>query len=404
MTYYGNTKARILDFYITRDGKLARFSDSIPLEDVRAGYAYRAWLAEKQRRVQLYKAMLQQDDYTFANRATCLPAHVALSPYRKFPKLSDERKYASNYPPTKVTYSKAGFTDLPGELRNKIYILAGTAGHIFKLHTFLASDFCNGRPEAADLAREPLEQYRERVQQICPLMRVSKRLNAEVASMFFGENEFRFSRGLGWFFLESFLHGIGKVNVGRVRKIAVCDHWAAKDPRLVNSGRWYRDIVFVSRQRGMVGLKHNGVGDGGRDEAVQQCVRMLEEGGVLAELKLILPARFDVHNPFGLKFDGPKFQHGAPNIKLTHLAPQNHYWGPSPLKPETTETIHTLNYPARTPNSGSQIPHQAPRFSRIRQGSSLGIRGEVDGVQQESFRGRSWPHDVLSRTSSTTAV
>lgn len=64
--------------------------------------------------------LLAVDDYTVKVPATCQPAHKALRPYLKYPKLFGERKYARNYSHTTTPFTKT-FTDLPGEIRNRIY-------------------------------------------------------------------------------------------------------------------------------------------------------------------------------------------------------------------------------------------------------------------------------------------
>ena len=268
--------------------------------------------------------MLQARDYTFSNPATCLPAHLALSKYRRFRALLNERKNASNYPPVHITYPKAGFFDLPGELRNQIYELAGIAGHIFELHPLPGSDFCNGRPEAAGIAQDALTRYRNKIRPLLPLMRVNKQVNDEVSAIFYGQNIFRFSGNLGWFFLEGFMHSIGEANTARLRNITVHAHWKGKDRELTSSGRHYQDIEFMAKHRRIIPLKKDGTADGGREEAIEECVRMLSEGGSLATLSLILPTRFEVHNPLGLTFDASMFPDGIPKITLIHLQPHGH--------------------------------------------------------------------------------
>lgn len=66
-----------------------------------------------------------------------------------------------------------------------------------------------------------MKEYKQSITPKLKLLRVSKLVNKDAASIFYGENEFRFTNTRGFIMLQCFLDTIGKANAARLRRITV---------------------------------------------------------------------------------------------------------------------------------------------------------------------------------------
>ena len=133
-----------------------------------------------------------------------------LAPFAAYPKSHQERELA-HYPSKPFR-----LPDLPDEIRNAIY------RHILVLEEpiELAPLACH-RPQKRRGLKRILARYREVIVPRMGLLRTSSQLCGEGSSIFYGENEFRFSAYRGWYILSSFLHTIGPRNQALLRAITV---------------------------------------------------------------------------------------------------------------------------------------------------------------------------------------
>lgn len=135
---------------------------------------------------------------------------ASLGPYQRFAKLYGERKFQKADPRERQTIS---FQDLPGEIRNKIYGYALNFGTIELATKSSLRKYSNG------IRKADYRLYKLHVKPALRLLRVNKAINAEAASVFYGQNEFRFSSFSGHDILRAFCKTIGRANTCRLEKI-----------------------------------------------------------------------------------------------------------------------------------------------------------------------------------------
>lgn len=137
-----------------------------------------------------------------------------------------------------------------------------------------------------------MEKYRKEVQPALGILRLNKQICDEAASIFYGENEFRFSSYRGWYTLDTWLKQIGKTNQKLVRMLAVHVPWAGRN------GDYGKDslpesknqIRMIQRQLENVGLRPRKREEQiFQDTCVRHTARMLEAIGDLSAFRLIVP-------------------------------------------------------------------------------------------------------------------
>ncbi|KAM0716561.1 hypothetical protein Q7P37_008006 [Cladosporium fusiforme] len=134
----------------------------------------------------------------------------SLHPYRKFPKLLGERKFAHSDTTQRQHLS---FLDLPGEIRNKIYMYTLNFESIELAAKTRFHHTSNG------VRARHYRDYKEKIKPSLQLLRVNKQINQEASSIFYGQNEFRFTAICGHDILRAFCKTIGKANTLRITKI-----------------------------------------------------------------------------------------------------------------------------------------------------------------------------------------
>lgn len=140
-----------------------------------------------------------------------------LKAYRRLPKLFRERKFAQNYP-----LQPFRFLDLPGEVRNAVYrellVLDKAVENAPK-----STGRNNSRAHDIHLRR-----YMYDIQPRLRFVRTCKLVHQEATSVFYGENEFRFTNANGWYVLSSILLTIGPRHSKLIRSIAIHVGWNGK--------------------------------------------------------------------------------------------------------------------------------------------------------------------------------
>ncbi|KAF2104477.1 hypothetical protein NA57DRAFT_51300 [Rhizodiscina lignyota] len=161
-----------------------------------------------------------------------------LQPYRRFPKLYGERKYAKNFTPQPFR-----LLDLPFEIREIIFRnLLILDGPIEFCPLSADPDKSDNLLRANSLRKGPSTcEYHRTIQPLLSVLRTCKLINDETAPMFYGENEFRFTGKDDWIILNAFLVTIGKCNMACIKRIAVKlphlhEHGDEIDSSI--SGRW----------------------------------------------------------------------------------------------------------------------------------------------------------------------
>lgn len=150
---------------------------------------------------------------------------------------------------------------------------------------------------------------------ILRLLRLNKDINAEASDIFYGENEFRFTNGEGWFFLRAFLETIGKANTARLRHIAVHTPWEGVSTdeysRPQSTGPYFLETYLSSRGLSVEGATSS-------LDPIPQSLNLLSTAGTLAKLDLILPFSFEVSGLSDIILDRTRFARGL-KVKLVHL-------------------------------------------------------------------------------------
>ena len=168
----------------------------------------------------------------------------ALKPWAKYPKLFGERKFCkvpTNARTSKHCHSSAqspqaqnnpnstGFFDLPLELRDQIYrelLVLDEAIELWPIGEHVLKTDPDDNDSMYIKYIKPGAVYathhRELRRRLWPkVLRVCKTVNVEASRIFYGNNEFRFSGGLGWTMLNSFLRTIGPSSCRMMRHLSV---------------------------------------------------------------------------------------------------------------------------------------------------------------------------------------
>lgn len=150
----------------------------------------------------------------------------SLAPYRRFTKLCGERKYAKKYPAQPFR-----LLALPPEIRTHVYramLVLDSPIELAPKSTGFRK-YVHSKNDWLDAIHE--KRYRYSIMPKLRLLCTSKQVHREASSIFYGENEFRFTSMEGWQYLSSFILTIGLENTCLFRSIAVHTPWfgMAKD-------------------------------------------------------------------------------------------------------------------------------------------------------------------------------
>ncbi|KAK5136114.1 hypothetical protein LTR08_004165 [Meristemomyces frigidus] len=288
---YGNTQAMIIGCFSNSNGTEYRiFTTDDDLVD-----------EASQERIAINTRLLEADQYTRDNRATCKPAHVAFAAY-------------SGFRPREPTTVK--FMDLPGEIRNRIYRLF-----------LVVEPEINLSPRSSDCSNAgTLErQTRARLTKLKPILRIlrlSPDIHTEASDIFYGENEFRFGGCMGWSLLLAFLRKIGPANVARLRRLSAPVPYAGSDTGSAES-------LLSAMQMGGLDLYRMGLQDDDSDTpsfeaSIRGCVKILERAGKLETLRLLLPFSLELADEYLKPFKLNRAKFDNLTVMLVHLRKHIH--------------------------------------------------------------------------------
>lgn len=212
-----------------------------------------------------------------------------LKPYRKFAKLVGERKFAQNYP-----LKPFRLLDLPSEVRNQVYRDILVLDQPIELAPKSTGKH-NSRAHDVHMKR-----FKHVIMPRLHLLSTNRAVHAEATSVFYGENEFRFSNIEGWYILSSFLKTIGPDNAGLIRSIAVHVPWYGKALDNRHDGL----PESINKMKGMkclldsMGLKYPWSWATFQKEACIKRVKQIFEGaGKLESVAYILPDSYILPSP-----------------------------------------------------------------------------------------------------------
>jgi len=319
---------------------------------------------------------LAEDDPTYVGEAVWSSAQVdpdthtvkwhdwsyeALRIYRPYTVLRVERESAKYDNKERQTLS---FLDLPGEIRTRIYKMALVFESI-ETQTWFSPP--NHMVSCAKFTRSDriwcpyhYKVWQDTVRPTLGLLRVNKQINAEAASVFYGQNEFRFTSRSGRDVLEAFCRTIGEANTMRLAKIThhiTFDNHVNRRPCMENPTRtkltriaescWQRVPVWmckshtgvrkISQERWdnlPVWLRWKGMhmhGTKTQSQDIDFARTLVESRGGLREYKLVLPHHWQIrpkHIERHLRcvFDHVVDPHGATSgIKITLVLLDLHY-------------------------------------------------------------------------------
>ena len=206
---------------------------------------------------------------------------AALAPYRRYPRLLGERIHAANYPDIPFCFLK-----LPPEIRNQIY------RYYLVLDPIELAPKSTGSYGNIGSWKRHQRRYRYDIRPRLKLLRTNKQILQEAASIFYGENEFRFTNCKGWYVLAAFLRTIGRQNCDRLCSIAIHVPWfgVVCDNQYDDLPESRKTMTWVMNQLQSMGLeylrwwKHFNM-----KASVARCTKILETAGRLESVKLILP-------------------------------------------------------------------------------------------------------------------
>ena len=213
---------------------------------------------------------------------------AALAPYKKFPKLYGERKFAKDYP-TKAF----PLLDLPAEVRNQIYrdVL------VLDQATELDPKSTKGKRHDLVVQARHNKRYRYDVQPRLRVLRVNKQVHREASSIYYGENEFRFTNVSGWYILSSFLLTIGPDNVHLLRSITIHVPWPGDTRDGVTFPESRNQMMYMQTRLSKMGLRFRRRWHEFNEIAsMRRCKKLLETSGKLTSLKLVLPDSYELES------------------------------------------------------------------------------------------------------------
>ncbi|KAK4891723.1 hypothetical protein LTR27_009731 [Elasticomyces elasticus] len=219
------------------------------------------------------------------------PEKLAL--YEGHTKLYGERQYAQNFP---IRPLRLGFLHLPAELRNRICREVLPFGSIelapLFIHTPANHKGNNGKARVLHMRK-----YKREIVPRLRLLRTNKQVHKEASSIFYGENEFRFTNRYGFDTFFFFTRTIGELNTSLLRKVTEGFQQSRRrgDDRVArpsNTARQNFEIVMNYK----MGMHEEGRGAW---EFNAPCTIIREEGG-LQEYRIVIAEEHDVEDGFKL--------------------------------------------------------------------------------------------------------
>ncbi|KAK4545846.1 hypothetical protein LTR36_002410 [Oleoguttula mirabilis] len=292
--HYGKTQALVIGSFSDNKAYKVVTSNDEPIDKA------------SQEREDAIAQHLEINQYEHDNRASCLPAQLALDSYRGFRVLFGERLHAQNY--SSIQNIDQKFLDLPGEIRNRIY----------ELYLVVDPDI-DLSPKTSMKRRSDIDCAVGRYLKLKPilrLLRLSRQINSQASDIFYGDNEFRFTSKFGWCYLLAFLRKIGLANVSRLRRLAVPVPYEGRD----YSASWGPSMDSVASSLHRMGLNDDDQSEPPSIQAcIRGCIKILEKAGNLEVLRLVLPIsfRFADNSLKPLKLNASRFNNLT--VVLVHL-------------------------------------------------------------------------------------
>ncbi|KAI5362276.1 hypothetical protein Slin15195_G059270 [Septoria linicola] len=237
--------------------------------------------------------------------------HQSLQPYRKFKKLYGERKFSAPHHSKPI---RGALTDLPAETRNEIYrlVLIPAQPYVESSPKTTLHDQKNSKARVHHGQR-----FEHKIKPSLRLLRVSRQINAEAASIYYGEMEFRFTSIKGWYFLDAFLRQIGSANLARLRKIAIhvpSSSWLgdAEDYIGEHLPESKGSLEYISLLVSNYKLRTHRYRDNEKS-CVKRTTRTLEQHGTLKSFRLVIP---DSYRLWEVEFTRPQYPYNEYDLML----------------------------------------------------------------------------------------